>query len=143
MICKICGKDLVNNHGWCKACGHPVSWSIDSSKYKPNKHSVRVLLSTAAVSVVMVSHLVSCLVQGKVTLLYGRHGDAIYEFTGVGMLLAITCLFSSAIGYGSFVIDHFDNRNNEFVYRKLQGFCSVLMFLTYILAFQFGVKIST
>lgn len=114
-------------------------WS--DGKYIPNKYPKGGLISLAILSAILLVQVVLGLIYGEVvigtrTLTYMRfHGAAAWAMCGV--------LFFFAVSLITLVVDHFDKRPNEDMYRRIslhsKDIAWVLIGLALFLDFTDGV----
>ena len=129
IACKNCGTEaLVPNDAiedWeCSECGQKLIWSIHPDQHVPNRFSPLQLFSSAVLGTLLTALAVVSLLDQRATLpiLVGRH-LIIGHFNGPYLVFPVFAMLLAAIGLISIIVDQFDQRQNEYRYKRLRFCC--------------------
>jgi len=136
ILCKKCGykryfyKDYGcgNKKYFCPSCKGEYAIFNDDERYSPNHIRLASRIFGMFFGVLIFVYVLFALYQPSVFIPFLR-GDII-EFTGLARIPAFATLICAVILFLSEVIDHYDKRNNEYLYPKIR-FYSVLGFFVF------------
>ena len=118
----------------CRKCNHKLEWSLDPSTYKPNKIPLKARVAILFLCGLLAVLSIVGLFNGSFVMPYGcsRYGGCAsrYYFEGWEMLVPLLAAVMAVIGFFAVVVDHYDNRHNEYIYKLIINFsCYAAVFL--------------
>lgn len=118
----------------CRTCGHKILWTLDPTKYLPNKLSRGAFTGTLAMTalLLLITLYATWYRRVAVPIYGGRRGMAIGHFDGLAVLAPISTIVCVISVLSLLIADHFDTRHNEYRYKQAR---KGLMLIAYILNF--------
>lgn len=141
--CPRCIREQESYDDCSHICGHCYDRRY-SVKYTPNIISMGTRIAYFAFSLSVIIYSIWGFDNGKIYLAFGgqRSGGAAYVLGGTGLVLAVIALVSFALSALLTVVDHYDKRNNEEMYKKTKFLLSVSGWYLYLFSIiVYGQKI--
>ncbi len=101
-------------------CQHPIKWSVDPSLYTPNEVPLEKRTQSVLFTVFIFALSTYATVKKEITLLYCSryNGCSKYYFEGLEILMPLLAAIMAAAYLIVIVIDHYDTRHNEMLYKR-------------------------
>ena len=137
--CPSCSAELRPSATFCHKCGELLPALVDPNAYVPNKVPIDDLIKGILLAPMMTWLAVICLRDGKAILSFSRNAKTVIEVSGPwSSLLGAISMLMGAAAFGSMVVDHFDKRPNEHLYKKVMNLCLVGFGVCFLLAWIVG-----
>jgi predicted Zn-ribbon and HTH transcriptional regulator len=137
VICKKCGyekwfhKEYGDPPYQCPSCRGEYAIVNDDSHYSPNSIKRSTQLSGLLFTLVVVVYVIYCLATGTVYI-PAKHGPL--EFHGWAMVPASLGLLLPGLHALTYILDHYDRRNNEYVYDQIRYSTVIGFFMSLLIA---------
>ncbi|WP_158229057.1 hypothetical protein [Chitinimonas sp. BJB300] len=138
---------MVNDHqaknGGCTYCKYPLNWSLPRGIYIPNYIPISHRIASLLVAVFLIALCTYAVLHKSITIPYlTKTKVLIAHFAGASLLLPMFALLCGLVAALSVIIDHYDKRKNESIYKMVYFWSFLLGWGSYFIAIYFAEKVS-
>jgi hypothetical protein len=140
-VCPNCTTGRESSTTACHHCGEQFAPAVEPSAHVPNKVPMEVLIRGFLLAPALTWIAIIFLLDGKATLSLSRNATHAIEVTGPwSSLLGAFALLMAAAAFGAIVVDHFDKRPNEHLYKRIVNSFFLGFAACFVLAWFVGMQ---